>query len=106
LRSLAREIPPPEWVVGLQFEDQKLEEPRLPTRRDLDAAVPDRPAIVVKADGHLLIANTQAISAAGVSASILAGGNEHEVRQRQGPVHLPGKVDDRTSSSMFFLTMS
>jgi len=63
----AREIPPPEWVVGLQFEDQNLKEPRLPTRHDLDAAIPDRPAIVVKADGHMVIANSRAIAAAGVS---------------------------------------
>jgi len=68
LRQVAKEIPPPEWVGGLQFEDQKLKSPRLPTRHDLDQAVPGRPAIVVKADGHMVIANTKAIEAASASA--------------------------------------
>ena len=68
MRSGAREIAPPEWVVGLQFEDQKLREPRLPSRHDLDAAIPDRPAVVVKADAHMVIANTRAIQAAKLSA--------------------------------------
>lgn len=68
--SRAREeIAAPEWILGLQFEDQNLQDPRLPTRHDLDAAVPDRPALLVKADGHMVIANTQAISAAKVSAN-------------------------------------
>lgn len=58
-----------EWTLGLQFDDEALDEPRLPTRGDLDVACPDRPVLVVDRDGHTVIANTAAIRAAGVFAS-------------------------------------
>lgn len=69
IRNTAEESSPDTWVVGLQFDDQELHAPRLPTRRDLDAACLDHPVIVVKHDGHMVIANTKAIEAAGISAS-------------------------------------
>jgi len=39
-------------------------EKRYPTRRELDAAVPDRPAIAVRVCGHVAVANTLALSIA------------------------------------------
>jgi len=69
LREAARKTAPGAWVTGLDFNDQKLREKRIPTRHELDAAVPDIPVIVVRYDGHMLIANTKAIEAAGVTAA-------------------------------------
>jgi predicted amidohydrolase YtcJ len=69
LRVWAQANPSGQWVVGLRFEEQDLADPRLPTRHDLDAACPDRPAIVIKHDGHTVMANTRAIEAAGVTAA-------------------------------------
>lgn len=69
LREAASAKPPQMWVVGLNFDEQSFDAPRLPSRRDLDRACPHRPAIVIKHDGHSLIANTKAIEAAGVGAS-------------------------------------
>lgn len=57
------------WIVGLGFEEQGLDVRRLPSRHDLDRACGDRPAIVVKHDGHTVIANSRAIEAAGISAA-------------------------------------
>jgi predicted amidohydrolase YtcJ len=68
LREAARGRSPGDWVVGLRFEDQELDAPRLPSRHDLDRACPERPALVVKHDGHMVIANTRAIEAAGLHA--------------------------------------
>lgn len=68
VREAAAGLEPERWVVGLKFDEQNLAEGRLPTRHDLDAACPDRPAIVIKHDGHTVIGNTRAIEAAGVSA--------------------------------------
>ena len=39
-------------------------EKRYPTRRELDAAVPDRPAVAVRVCGHVAVANTLALSIA------------------------------------------
>jgi len=69
LRRAARERASGEWVVGLRFEDQDLQVARLPTRHDVDRACPDRPALIVKHDGHMVIANSRAIEAAGVDAA-------------------------------------
>jgi predicted amidohydrolase YtcJ len=55
--------------MGLRFEEQNLDVPCLPSRHDLDTAVRDRPVIIIKHDGHTIIANTKAIETAGVSAS-------------------------------------
>jgi predicted amidohydrolase YtcJ len=69
LCAMAAKSRPGEWVVGLHFDEQALAERRLPTRHELDAACGPRPAIVIKHDGHSVIANTAAIAAAGVTAA-------------------------------------
>lgn len=43
-------------------------EKRFPTRRDLDPASPANPVILVRADGHALVANSAALTRAGVDA--------------------------------------
>jgi predicted amidohydrolase YtcJ len=69
MREAAEHPAAGEWTLGLQFDDEALDEPRLPTRHDLDSACPDRPVLVVDRDGHTVIANTAAMRAAGLSAS-------------------------------------
>lgn len=56
------------WMLGLQFEEQYFNVPVVPTRHDLDNACSDRPVVLLKRDGHSLIANTLAIKTAGVSS--------------------------------------
>lgn len=68
LRAASQSDSSGDWVVGLQFDEQNLRDPRLLDRHDLDEACPDRPALVIKHDGHMVIGNTKAIEAAGVSA--------------------------------------
>ncbi len=68
LRDAAQKDRTAKWIMGLQLDDKALEESRLPDRHDLDAACPDRPAIVVIHDGHTVIANTKAIEAMEISA--------------------------------------
>jgi predicted amidohydrolase YtcJ len=69
LREEAADVEPGGWVAGLRFDEQGLSELRLPTRHELDAACPRHAVLLVKHDGHTVIANTRAIEAAGVSAS-------------------------------------
>ncbi len=68
IRAAAESDSTENWIVGLQFDEQSLTDPRLLSRRDLDEACPDRPAIVIKHDGHMVIANTRALEASEVSA--------------------------------------
>lgn len=43
--------------------------PRMPTRADLDAAVPDRPLLLDRVCGHIMVCNTAALKAAGITAA-------------------------------------
>jgi predicted amidohydrolase YtcJ len=56
------------WIVGLNFDEQDMAHPRLPTRHDLDRISADRPVIVIRHDGHSVIANTPAMEKAGITA--------------------------------------
>ncbi|NLH50760.1 MAG: amidohydrolase [Myxococcales bacterium] len=69
LRAIAAELPPGQWLLGLDLDEQDMDEPRLPDRHDLDAACPDRPLVVLKHDGHQAIGNSRALAAAGLSAA-------------------------------------
>jgi predicted amidohydrolase YtcJ len=69
LRDAARNTAEGAWVTGLDFNDQNLTEKRMLTRHEIDAAVGEVPAVVVRYDGHMIIASTKAIEAAGVSSS-------------------------------------
>lgn len=72
LSEAARDIPPERWVIGLNFDEQDMETPCLPTRHDLDHVSATRPVILVKHDGHSIIANSPAMAAAGVTTETRA----------------------------------
>jgi hypothetical protein len=53
-------------VVGRGWHEGGWPERRFLTRGDLDAAAPDRVVILTRADGHALVANSAALTAAGI----------------------------------------
>ncbi len=55
-------------VIGQRLNDEGLAELRLPTARDLDDAVPDRPVLLYRYCGHIAVANHAALALAGVDA--------------------------------------
>ncbi len=68
IREMAlAEKSPDAWVVGLQFDEEELDEPRFPDRHDLNEACPDRPAIIIKHDGHTVFVNDKALQAANIT---------------------------------------
>ncbi|GBD32396.1 N-substituted formamide deformylase [bacterium HR33] len=66
LRKKAATTPPGYWVTGYMYDDTKLDRPV--TRRDLDEAVPDHPAMVAHRGGHTAVYNSKAFELAGVTA--------------------------------------
>lgn len=56
------------WLAGLNFDEQNMQEKRVPLRQDLDEISTDRPVVIIKHDGHSVFANTRAIETAGVTA--------------------------------------
>jgi predicted amidohydrolase YtcJ len=65
MRDAAGRTPTGSWVTGSGYVEYKLREGRHPTRADLDAAVPGRPAILFHTSLHACVLNTQALLEAG-----------------------------------------
>lgn len=57
---------PGEVVFGRGWIETHWPEGRFPERGDLDPVSPDNPVILVRADGHALVANSAALEAAGI----------------------------------------
>lgn len=76
LGERVKETPAGNWVVGRGYDQTLLQENRHPTRYDLDAAVPDHPAVITHISYHGLVANSVALKMAGLDASSpdVAGG--------------------------------
>jgi predicted amidohydrolase YtcJ len=59
---------PGEWIQGRGWDHTLWAEQKTPTRADIDAVTGDHPAIFNRVDGHIAIANSAALKAAGVTA--------------------------------------
>ena len=59
---------PGEWIQGRGWDHTLWAEQKTPVRSDIDAVTGDHPAIFNRVDGHIAIANTAALKAAGITA--------------------------------------
>ena len=83
IRAFAAAHPGQPWVVGRGW----LYSPfpgGLPTREQLDAAVPDRPAVMTCYDGHSVWANSKALQLAGITKATPDPPNGIVVKDRAG----------------------
>ena len=58
-----------EWVSGFGYDDTLLAEKRHPTRAELDAVSTEHPISILHVSGHMLVANSMALAAAGIDAT-------------------------------------
>ncbi len=65
----AKTTPPGDWIVGRGWDHTLWVGETLPTRPDVDSVTGDHPAIFVRVDGHIAVANTAALKAAGMWAN-------------------------------------
>lgn len=56
----------PGWLIGMGYDDSLLAERRHPNRDDLDAVTADQPAFLMHVSGHMGVANSAALAAAGI----------------------------------------
>ncbi|HEY2392812.1 MAG TPA: amidohydrolase [Candidatus Angelobacter sp.] len=59
---------PGEWIIGRGWDHTLWQEQKTPTRADIDSITGDHPAIFNRVDGHIAIANSAALKAAGITA--------------------------------------
>jgi hypothetical protein len=67
VQAYAAKLGPGEWILGGGWDHTKWQGARLPTRQDLDAVSVGHPAFLERTDGHIAIANTAALKAAGIT---------------------------------------
>ena len=68
IAARAKTAAPGEWIVGRGWDHTLWAVQITPTRADIDAVTGDHPAIFNRVDGHIAIANTAALKAAGITA--------------------------------------
>lgn len=64
----ARQAPPGHWITGGRWDQTLWPGKKLPTRQELDRVTAGHPAFLVRVDGHIALANTAALQAAGITA--------------------------------------
>ena len=69
MAEMARSLPPGTWAEGRGWDQNLWPGREFPDARVLDRAVPDRPAVAGRVDGHAFWVNTAALKAAGIGAS-------------------------------------
>lgn len=55
------------WITGFGYDPSKLEEKRHPSRQELDQAFPEHPVWLSHNSGHMGVANSNALSLAGIT---------------------------------------
>jgi predicted amidohydrolase YtcJ len=69
IREKAALLGPGQWILGQGFNESDWPENRMPDRLDLDQAAPDNPVCIWRCDLHLAVANSMALSLAGINST-------------------------------------
>ncbi len=72
VKTYTATLAPGQWILGGGWDHTKWESKTLPTRQDLDAVTGDHPAWLERTDGHIAIANSAALTAAGITGKTAA----------------------------------
>jgi len=72
IQTKAKESPSGHWLSGGGWDHTLWTQKTLPTRQDLDKVTGDHPTILERIDGHIAIANSAALKAAGVTGKSVA----------------------------------
>lgn len=66
IRTKTASLPPGQWIVAHGYDQGRLRDQRHPTRHDLDAVSPEHPVLLIRSCYHIGVANSAALSAAGI----------------------------------------
>jgi hypothetical protein len=67
IEAYAREAPAGHWLTGGNWDHTLWASKTLPTRHDLDKVTAGHPAFLDRIDGHIAVANSAALAAAGIT---------------------------------------
>jgi hypothetical protein len=99
VREHADRLAPGEWMTGGTWDHERWPGAALPDRSWIDSVTPRNPVFLSRYDGHMGLANSLALKAAGLdrSARDIAGG---EIRRR-GDGELTGALKDEAMGPVF-----
>ena len=66
LGEKAKTLPPGQWILGGNWDEQAWPSAKLPTRKLIDAVTAKNPVFISRYDGHAALANSLALKLAGV----------------------------------------
>lgn len=67
IQAFALERQPGEWIIGGDWDHERWANTALPTRAWIDSVTPRNPVLLSRLDGHMALANTLALRAAGIT---------------------------------------
>jgi predicted amidohydrolase YtcJ len=67
IETYAKTAPAGHWITGGNWDHTLWAQKSLPARQDLDKATAGHPAFLVRIDGHIALANSAALAAAGIT---------------------------------------
>ena len=88
-----KQLKPGEWVIGYGYDDSLLAEKRHPTRDDLDSVSTDHPIVLSHVSGHLMAANSQALTAANLTSQS-PNPDGGVIRRREGSSEPNGVLEE------------
>jgi predicted amidohydrolase YtcJ len=71
-QKFATALPAGHWITGGRWDHTMWADKKLPTKKDLDKVTGDHPAYLDRVDGHIAIANSAALKAAGITGKTTA----------------------------------
>ncbi|MGB6975021.1 MAG: amidohydrolase [Terracidiphilus sp.] len=72
VKAAAEAAPTGQWLTGGGWDHTLWADTALPTRQDLDTVTMGHPAFLERVDGHIAVANTAALAAAGITGHTAA----------------------------------
>ena len=105
VRQRAEELPEGEWILGMGWDDSKLQEKRFPTIEELTSAAPNHPVFLRRTCVHNAVVNQKAFEKSGLSENPVdpEGGHFHK---HPGTGKLSGLIQENAMSEFTIPTLT
>lgn len=90
---------PGDLIIAFDLDEEKLENPIIPTRWDLDKACPDKPVFIFRHDIHIGIANSKLLEVLGIDKETIPPEGGEIRKNDQGEI--TGVLTENTTSLVF-----
>jgi predicted amidohydrolase YtcJ len=99
IRHYSRNKPSDQLIIGYNLNEEKFDDPILPTRWDLDDVCPNKPLFILRYDSHIGIANSKALELAGINESTIPPKGGEIRKDKDG--NLTGIISEKALELIF-----